>query len=258
MLAIVFAALLLGEIRVVNGVKMYHEVHGEGPALLLLHGGTATIATSWGKHIPHFARRRTVIAPEQIGHGHTADAPGPYSYARMADDTAALLDKLGRDRVDVYGRSDGGIVALYLAARHPRRVRKLIVEGAAFAHRDPARMIKWVDSVTPTTWPADDVYKAISPDGVAHWPVFQRKVLQMYRSWQGLTRAEIAAIRAPSLIVIGDRDEVSLEQAAEMKRTLPGSRLCVLPETNHARLHRRVAWLTPMIDEFLDDPLPAP
>ena len=258
MIHLFLTVLLLGEYRPVNGLKMYYEVHGQGPALVLLHGGTATVATSWGTHIPYFARTRKVIAPEQIGHGHTGDGEGAFTYQRMADDTAALLQQLGVPRADVYGRSDGGVVAMYLAARHPGRVRKLVVEGAGFAHRDPVRMARWVDSVTPANWPADDLYKKISPDGADHWPVFQKKVLAMYKAWTGLTPAEITAIKAPTMIVIGDRDEVSLEQAAQMRKALPGSRLCVLPDTNHAKLDRRGDWLNPMITDFLEAPLPGP
>ena len=92
----------------------------------------------------------------------------------------------------------------------------------------------------------------MSPDGAEHWPVFLRKVLTMYKTWPGLTSAEIAAIRAPTMIVIGDRDEVSLEQAAQMRKALPGSRLCVLPDTSHEKLHRRGDWLNPMITDFLE------
>jgi pimeloyl-ACP methyl ester carboxylesterase len=174
----------------------------------------------------------------------------------MADDTASLLDQLGVERADVYGRSDGGVVALYLAARHPGRVRKLIIEGAALDNRDPLRVATWAESQTPTTWPADDLYKKISPDGARHWPIFLQKVLTMYKSWPGLSPAEVLAIKAPALIVIGDRDMVSLEQAERMRKALPRSRLCVLPDTDHAKLHQRGAWLNPMITSFLDEPAP--
>jgi pimeloyl-ACP methyl ester carboxylesterase len=251
-------ALILADYRAVNGLKMYYEVHGQGPPLVLLHGGTATVATSFGERIPTFAKTRKVIAPEQMGHGHTGDGDRPLSYQQMADDTAALLAQLGVERADVYGRSDGGVVALYLASRHPERVRKLIVEGAALDNRDPLRVATWVESQTPATWPADELWKKISPDGVAHWPIFLDKVLTMYKSWPGLSPAEILAIKAPAMIVIGDRDMVSLEQAGRMLKALPGSRLCVLPDTDHAKLHRRGAWLDPMIAAFLDQPVPAP
>jgi pimeloyl-ACP methyl ester carboxylesterase len=60
------------------------------------------------------------------------------------------------------------------------------------------------------------------------------------------------------MIAIGDRDEVSVEQAAQMREALPGSRLAVLPDTDHGKLRRRRDWLNPMITEFLDQPMPAP
>jgi pimeloyl-ACP methyl ester carboxylesterase len=257
LLAVLLATLIAapGAYRPVNGLRMYYEIHGSGPPLLLLHGGTATIASSWGKEIPLLAPTRRLIAPEQMGHGHTGDADRPLSYAQMADDTATLLGQLGVARTDVYGRSDGGVVALYLAARHPALVRKLVVAGAALSDRDPARTARWADGMNARTWPAADDYQAMSPDGAAHWPVFLAKVLTLYRSWPGLQPAEIAAIRAPALIVIGDRDMVSLEQAGQMRRALAHARLCVLPGTTHAQLVQRGAWLAPMMMAFLDEPL---
>ena len=60
------------------------------------------------------------------------------------------------------------------------------------------------------------------------------------------------------MIVIGDRDEVSVEQAAQQRKALPGSRLAILPDSNHGKLQRRGDWLNPMITEFLDEPFPGP
>jgi pimeloyl-ACP methyl ester carboxylesterase len=248
--------LTLAEYGAVNGLKMYYEVHGQGPPLLLLHGGTATVATSFATIIPAFAGTHKLIAPEQMGHGHTADANRPLDYAAMADDTDALLEQLGVVGADVLGISDGGEIALYLAGRHPRRVRKLIVMGAGFSTRDPVALMKWADKMTPREWPPSDTYKAMSPDGVGHWPLFLKKVLTLYKTWPGLSPSEIAAIRAPTMIVIGDRDEVSLEQAAQMRRALPGARVCVLPDTVHQQLVKRTDWLQPMIAAFLAEPMP--
>jgi pimeloyl-ACP methyl ester carboxylesterase len=234
---------------------MYYVDQGAGPPLLLLHGGTATVATSFGEQIPILAHRRRVIAPEQVGHGHTGDANRSYSYPQMADDTAALLSQLGVAQTDVLGISDGGVVGFYLAARHPALVRRLVVLGAAFADRDLAKTRRWADGVTPQSWPADDSYSKNTPDGPAHWPVFQRKILEMYKAWTGLRPEEITAIRVPTLVVTGDRDYyVSPERAAEVRRALPNGQLCVLPDTTHAQLHLRGPWLNPMIDAFLDQP----
>jgi pimeloyl-ACP methyl ester carboxylesterase len=147
------------------------------------------------------------------------------------------------------------VVGMYLAARHPAQVRKLIVLGAGFADRDLAKTVRWADKVTPQSWPSDDSYDKNTPDGPGHWPIFQRKVLEMYKAWTGLRPDEIAAIRAPTLIVTGDRDYyLTPDRAEQMRKALPGSQLCVLPDTNHAKLHLRGPWLVPMVDAFLDAP----
>jgi pimeloyl-ACP methyl ester carboxylesterase len=119
-------------------------------------------------------------------------------------------------------------------------------------------MTAWADKVTPREWPASDTYQAMSPDGVAHWSAFSKKVLTLYKTWPGLSPAEIAAVRAPTMVVIGDRDEVSLEQAAQMRRVLPDARVCVLPDTRHLQLVQRTEWLYPMIAGFFAEPMPGP
>jgi pimeloyl-ACP methyl ester carboxylesterase len=260
MLRLVSLLLVLADYRAVNGLKMYYEVHGQGPPLVLLHGGTATVMTSFESIMPVYSKTHTVIAPEQMGHGHTADADRPLSYTQMADDTDALLEQLGVVNADVLGISDGGEVALYLAGRHPSRVRKLVIMGAAFSSRDPVAVVRWANRTTPVEWPASWTYRALSPDGVDHWPVFLAKVLTLYKTWPGLSPAEIAAITAPTMIVIGDRDEFTLQQADQMRRSLPGARVCVLPNTNHGQLvgPTSTALLQPMITTFLGEPMPAP
>src|SRR5919202_78290 len=118
-----------GQYASVNGLNMYYEVHGAGRPLVLLHGALSAIGTSFGKVLPTLAKTRRVIAIEQQAHGHTADIDRPLSYAQMAEDTGALLQRLGIDQADYVGYSMGGGIALQLAMRHPDRVRKFVFAG---------------------------------------------------------------------------------------------------------------------------------
>ena len=108
---------------------MYHEVHGNGRPLVLLHGALSTIETDFGKVLPTFARTRQVIAVEQQAHGHTADIDRPLSFEQMADDTAVLLRQLKIENADFFGYSLGGGIALQIARRLPDLVRKLVFAG---------------------------------------------------------------------------------------------------------------------------------
>src|SRR4051812_5398607 len=114
----------------ISGLQMYYEIHGSGGvSLLLLHGAFSNIETDFGQLLPLLAAKREVIGVEQQAHGRTADIDRPLSYEQMADDTAALLQSLEIEEVDVFAYSFGGAVALQLAVRHPELVRKLILTG---------------------------------------------------------------------------------------------------------------------------------
>jgi pimeloyl-ACP methyl ester carboxylesterase len=113
-------------------LEMYYEIHGSGRPLVLLHGAYMTIDLM-GPILPRLAGTRQVIAPEQQGHGRTADVDRPITYEQMADDTAGLIRHLGLEHADVLGYSMGGATALQLAIRHPELVRRLVVASAGFA-----------------------------------------------------------------------------------------------------------------------------
>ena len=111
----------------VSELELYHEVHGAGRPLVLLHGAMSTIETSFEEVLPAFAGTRQVIAIEQKAHGRTPDVDRPLSYEQMAADTAGMLRPLQIENADVYGYSMGAGIAVELAIRHPDLIRKLVV-----------------------------------------------------------------------------------------------------------------------------------
>src|SRR5512138_1141488 len=78
----------------VNGLKLYHEIHGAGRPLILLHGGLGMVGM-YGDLIPQLAAGRQVIGVELQAHGHTADIDRPFSWETLADDVAGLIQYLG-------------------------------------------------------------------------------------------------------------------------------------------------------------------
>lgn len=253
-------ALAPGPHRVaVHGLAMYYEVRGDGPPLVLLHGGLHGIEGSFGRVLPALAARRRVIAVEQIGHGHTPDADRPFRYADMAEDTAALLARIGVGPADLLGWSDGGIVALFLAARHPERVRRVVVSGAnaRLEGMAPAAMRGMRD--TPPERMARELspalreaYAAASPDGPDHWPVVVAKAREMWLAPVGLEPADLARIAAPTLLIAGDRDLVRPEHEVELLHAIRSAQLLILPGTGHRTLDARAEWVLPVLWSFLD------
>ena len=219
----------------VNGLNMYYEVHGAGPPLLLLHGGTGSIPVKW---IPFFSTQFEVIAMDQMGHGRTADAMDrAFHYHDMAEDTVELMRQLGIESAVIVGYSDGGIIGLDMAIHHPERVTKLAVTGSnAGVDGYTAETLEWGRTFDPDDQPISEAYGRLSPDGVDHWPIVLGRLQRMWVVEPSFTREEMQGIEAPTLIIVGDRDIVRPEHAVEMFRTIPEAQLCVVPRSGHGVL----------------------
>jgi len=205
----------------VNGLNMYYEAHGEGPPLLLLHGGSGSIPEKW---IPFFSPRFQVIAMEQMGHGRTADVMDrSFHYHDMAEDTVELMRQLEVESAVVVGYSDGGVIGLDMAIHHPERVTKLAVTGAnGRTDGYSAENQEWVRRFDPAVEPVFEMYGRLSPDGAGHWPIVLGRLKPMWIAEPSFTPEQLQGIRAPTLIIIGDEDIVTPEHAVEMFRTIPG------------------------------------
>lgn len=219
----------------VHGLRMYYEEHGRGPPLVLIHGGGSTVQTSFGAILPKLSRRHRVIAPEQQGHGHTADIARPLSFEQMAEDTAALLGQLGVRDADVLGFSNGGMVALQLAIRHPALVRRLIVCSSFYAHEGLAPALRQgFEHASVADMPAAlrEGYLAVAPHPEA-LPAFVAKTVAMMRSFTDLSAAQLRAIGAPTLVMVGDADVVLPEHSFQLSRLVQHGQLAVFPGSAH-------------------------
>jgi pimeloyl-ACP methyl ester carboxylesterase len=191
----------------IGPLRMYYEVHGNGRPLLILHGGGSTIRTTFGAILPALAKNHTVIAPEQQGHGHTADVDRPLSFRQMADDTAALVRKLGVGPVDVLGFSNGGSIAMEMAMRHPGLVRRLVVASVYYRrdgiHPELLRSFRTANAADmPEVY--RNAYLAVAPDPDA-LAELTPKLMRNILSFEGWTEANLATIKAPTMILQAGR-----------------------------------------------------
>jgi pimeloyl-ACP methyl ester carboxylesterase len=259
-----------GKYAFVNGLNMYYEIHGAGRPLVLLHGALSAIDTSFGKVLPSLAETRQVIAVELQAHGRTADIDRPLTTAQMAEDTAALLSHIGIEHADIFGYSMGAGIALQIAIQHQDLVRKLVLAAVTY-NKDGFHpgLLAGNETLKPEDLAGSsfqEEYARIAPHP-EDWPTLIAKVKQMNRQITDLPAEAIQAIKAPTLIIIGDSDIVRPEHAVERFRLLgggvagdiagiPNSQLAVLPGTTHVTLVERADWLVSMITAFLDAPMP--
>lgn len=232
-------------------VRMWFDEQGggDGPPVVLLHGGMAD-AGSFGAQAGPLAERRRVLIPEQRGHGHTAD-PGEITYELMASDTVAFLEAVAGRPADLVGWSDGGDVALLVAIARPDLVRKVVTIGSNF-HYD-GTIPAFFESMDDNDDMLRAAYEAVSPDGPEHWPAFKEKLKTMWATGPTLTVADLARIEPPVLVMVGDDDAIHFEHTIALYESLPHGQLAVVPGTSHLVPLEKPDLVNQLILDFLDD-----
>jgi pimeloyl-ACP methyl ester carboxylesterase len=247
------------ELRAVRGVRLYTQTFGSGAPILFLHGGLHHFDNTFADQRDTFAAYRRVIGVDQRGHGHSPDTAAPFSYREMADDTAALIRELGVGPVDVVGHSDGGNVALLLAASHPELVRRVAVSGANVRAARAGEELKRLAAV-PQVQIAErlgrfrDGFVQVAPDGAQRWPVFAEKSWKLWLTPVVITPEDLRAITAPVLVIAGDRDLAPLEETLEIYRGVARGQLLILPGTGHDTFHDRAEVVNAALRRFFDAP----
>jgi pimeloyl-ACP methyl ester carboxylesterase len=233
----------------VNGLKMYYEITGEGRPAVYIH----PIVSHCGL-VSELTKNRQWIAMDLQGHGRTADIDRPMTCEQHADDIAALLKDLKIEEADFFGDSFGGTIAVTMAVRHPKLVRRVASYGGSFAPfpKDSATVL------TPDSdafkWKREE-YQKVAPDP-KQWPTLFKKVLKSGMEWKGFSPDELKAIRAPVLIACGDHDLIPVERCAEWSRMIPNAQLAIIPDASHFVLFSEPEKLLPTIAAFLDAPTP--
>jgi pimeloyl-ACP methyl ester carboxylesterase len=247
----------------VNGIKMYYEIYGQGKPLVLIHGGGSTIQSNFGQVIEPFAKNRKVVAVELQAHGRTSDRGKDSSFEQDADDVAALLKKLNIDKADFFGFSNGGTTTIQIALRHPELVNKMIL-GSALCKRNgvPVQFWGFMKQASLANMPQElkDAYLAVTPIPQGLQIMHDRDAKRMV-NFKDIPDEQIKSIKAPTLIIIGDKDVITPEHALEMYRQIAGSELAIIPGVHGEYIgeittlksnSRQTDFVIPMIERFLD------
>ncbi|WP_214403455.1 alpha/beta fold hydrolase [Pseudonocardia lacus] len=249
-----------------DGCRIAYQVGGAGPALLLL-AGQAGSHRWWTGVRADFEAYRTVVTLDWRGTGDSDKPDAPYSTTGFAEDAVAVLDALGIERADVYGTSMGGRVAQWVAARHPRRVRGLVlgcttpggghgVERSAEVRRSlatpdaEANRRALLELMYTPGWLAEHPgpYWTLGDPGMP--PHARRHHLRAsagHDAWDALVD-----ITAPTLVLHGDRDVFNpVANAHLLVERIPDARLELLPGARHAYFEECRERAGRLVREFL-------
>lgn len=231
----------------VRGIKMYAETYGQGKPLLLIHGNGGSIS-AFSQTIPYFSKKYKVIAVDSRAHGKSADTKDSLSFEMMADDFAALLDKMHIDSAYVIGWSDGGINALLLAMRHPDKVIKLASTGANLTP-DSLGIVPsaWNDMVRQ--YKTDKDKPRTSSQQKNQWKIFMLDYVQ-----PNIPFSALKAIKCPSLIICGDHDVIPVEHTVKIYQAIPRAYLWVVPNSGHPTLIEHRDEFNLEVEDFFEKP----
>jgi pimeloyl-ACP methyl ester carboxylesterase len=226
-----------------NGVKIYYEVHGKGPPLILTHGYSST-SQMWKDQVGALSEHYRLILWDMRGHGRSdyPDDACAYSEALTVGDITALLDEVGAERAIVGGLSLGGYMSLAFYRAHPERVSALLIidTGPGFK-KDEAREA-WNKRACNTA-------ARLEREGLAMLQSQSRERTSVtHRDATGLARAArgmltqrdarvielLPDIKVPSLIVVGADDTPFLAASDYMAAKIPDAKKVVIPAAGHA------------------------
>jgi pimeloyl-ACP methyl ester carboxylesterase len=239
-----------------NGISIYYAVYGEGPPVVLIHGGLVN-SDWWGNQVSALAAHHTVILMDSRGHGRSTRDARPYSYDLMADDVAALLDALKLQKADIVGWSDGAVVGLDLAIRHPDRVGKVVAFGANTVTSGMKDDVDKNPTVNSAMTRAQQQYESYSATPKEYQAFFDQ-ILKMWADQPNWTDAQLRAITAPVLVMDGDHDEmIKREHTEYIAATIPGAGLLILPNASHFAFLQDPELFNDAILDFLSDRHPS-
>jgi pimeloyl-ACP methyl ester carboxylesterase len=234
----------------INGASIFFAQFGEGPPVLLLHGGLAN-SNYWGLQVGELARSFTVTVMDTRGHGRSPVMSRSFSYALFAEDAAALMDSLAIPAAAVVGWSDGAITGLQLAMTRPERVTKLFAFGANSS----------VDGLKPggarsrifVAFAARCLieYARLSPHP-ERWLQLVEGLRVMWRTQPAFTKQKLASIKSPTAVSDGEYDEIiKREHTEQMCAQIPGARLLIQPAVSHFAMLQDAPQFNRVLMEFL-------
>lgn len=256
----------------VNGTTLFYEAAGRGDVVVLLHSGNLDRRV-WDPQFVALAREHRVIRYDQRGFGRSGPADAPY---RHDADLRALLDSLGIPRASLVGLSGGGRIAIDFALAHPDRVERLVLastglsgwtyakdDTAYFAAARPARDrgdaaalgIAWLGSAYMR--PAMEHPELVAP--------LREMAAANGKAWMGLLRHgemeratdppalhRTAALRVPTLLVVGTRDTPDIQAIADtLVASVPAIRRVTFEGAGHLVNMEQPARFTALIGAFL-------
>ena len=242
----------------VGDINIYYEIHGQGEALVLIMGYTASTAW-WFRQVPVFSQQYRVVTFDSRGSGQSDKPDAPYSMEMMAGDLAGLLEAIGINKAHIFGVSMGGMIAQHFALRYPERVSSLILGCttcggpysiipdaeamtvlADFEHMRKLTPAERIMEMTPFLVSQEFVDKNLvllqeaMVKMMEHIAPLHGAMRQAHAIWEHDTYERLPEIRVPTLVIAGDADRlIPVENSRILASRIPRAELVIMKNMGH-------------------------
>jgi pimeloyl-ACP methyl ester carboxylesterase len=247
----------------VNGIELYYESHGEGPAMVFAHQRAGN-HMSWWQQVPVFRKDYRCIIFDQRGYGASVEPPGGPGTGAFVEDLRQLLDYLGVERTFLVAHALGGLTCLGFALAYPERSLGLILGNATGGVGAPTvvRAITGLDLL-----PADDVPRTLSASFIDRHPdrtfLYQEiaglnpelnlDIREGSHGSGGPQAADLAKLAVPTLLIVGAESLIHPVRAIRaLQQLIPGSRLEIVEGSAHSTYFERPEVFNRLVGEFID------
>jgi pimeloyl-ACP methyl ester carboxylesterase len=235
-----------------DGISLFYAETGHGSPVVVLHGGLAN-SDYLGNQVRALARHHLVVVVDSRGHGRSTRDDQPFGYDLMTDDVVGLLDTLKIKKADIVGWSDGAIIGLDMAMRHPDRVGRVFAFGANTQTSGLKDGFDQNPVFAAYMARSRQEYARLSPTP-DQYDAFQSQIGKMWADQPNWTDAQLRSITSTVLIVDGDHDEgIKREHTEYIAATIPGAGLLILPNVSHFAFLQDPALFNAALLHFLGD-----
>ncbi len=249
----------------INGIELYYETHGSGPALVFAHGGGGS-HLSWWQQVPAFASRYTVITFDHRSFGQSRDLPNGPGPNAFVEDLTALLDHLGIQKAAVAGQSMGGWTVCGFAASHPERASALILcdttggietteavkSHANIRERSQGNLKQILTNAYAKSFPEREpalcfLYQQISTLNTHVSPNLVPMLFGMKHNVKPIVEHKI-----PTLLLVGEEDVLAPPQVMEsIIDQIPHARFVKIPQAGHSAYFERPDEFNRIVSDFV-------
>jgi 3-oxoadipate enol-lactonase len=254
----------MAKIRVGHQNLAFHE-KGSGSAVVFLHGVGSDIS-AWNRQIDDFSQRWRAVALEYPGYGESDLSANGLSREEIGRFLLGAMDGLGIADAHIVGLSMGGVMAIEMACQQAARVRSLTLADTFARHPDGMTILEGlhrdVSTMTMHDFAKGRVGLILAPDAP---DTLKQEVIETMAKidkrtytwstaavWTADYRKALSQIHCPTLIVIGEHDQLTpIALSEELNRGVPGSRMEIIPEAGHLSNLDHPTFFNRIVEEFI-------